>query len=79
VIEAEEDIPRGAEVLDSYGLKCNSRLLLGYGFAEQNNAGNEYPLVVELPEDDPNFQAKTGLFGLRRAFRCMPDVANPHL
>jgi histone-lysine N-methyltransferase SETD3 len=32
IIEALEDIPRGADVYDSYGSKCNSRFFLNYGF-----------------------------------------------
>ena len=30
-------IPAGAEVLDSYGQKCNHRFLLNYGFAVEDN------------------------------------------
>ena len=32
VIEACDDIPRGSQVYDSYGRKCNSRFFLNYGF-----------------------------------------------
>ena len=32
VIEACDDIERGAQVYDSYGRKCNSRFFLNYGF-----------------------------------------------
>ena len=32
VIEACDDIPRGEQVYDSYGKKCNSRFFLNYGF-----------------------------------------------
>jgi len=41
VIEACEDIPRGAPIHDSYGKKCNSRFFLNYGFINMNNDGNE--------------------------------------
>ena len=37
VIEAIEDLPKGVEVFDSYGKKCNSRYLLNYGFVIENN------------------------------------------
>ena len=48
IIEACDDIPRGEQVYDSYGKKCNSRFLLNYGFINLNNDANEVPLVVYL-------------------------------
>jgi histone-lysine N-methyltransferase SETD3 len=41
IIDALEPIPAGTPVLDSYGLKCNSRYLLNYGFAIDKNPANE--------------------------------------
>ena len=41
IIEACENIPRGAPVHDSYGKKCNSRFFLNYGFINHNNDANE--------------------------------------
>lgn len=45
-IQAIEDIPRNAEIFDSYGKKCNSRFLLNYGFIVRNNDANEVPLEI---------------------------------
>lgn len=41
LIEACEDLARGAPVHDSYGKKCNSRFFLNYGFINMNNDANE--------------------------------------
>lgn len=46
IIEAGDDIPRGEQVYDSYGRKCNSRFFLNYGFINLNNDANEVPLIV---------------------------------
>ena len=55
VIEACDDIPRGAQVYDSYGRKCNSRFFLNYGFINQPNDANEVPIMVNIDkEKDPN-------------------------
>lgn len=63
IIESIDDIPRGAEVMDSYGKKCNSRFLLNYGFIVRNNDANEYPFRLEISLDDPNFEVKRNLLG----------------
>lgn len=47
-------IPRGAEVFDSYGQKCNHRFLLNYGFCVEENVEvdgfcpNEVPLELGM-------------------------------
>ena len=61
VIEAIEDIAREAEVMDSYGKKCNSRFLLNYGFIVLENDGNEYPFTINFNEEDPHLQAKLNI------------------
>lgn len=48
IIEACEDLERGAPVHDSYGKKCNSRFFLNYGFINMNNDANEVHLRVDL-------------------------------
>lgn len=51
-ITSLQGIPEGAEVLDSYGQKCNHRFLLNYGFAIENNreidgfCPNEVPITL---------------------------------
>lgn len=48
VIHATRDLARGDEVAVSYGWRCNSRLLLAYGFCLEDNADNEAPF--RLPD-----------------------------
>jgi protein-histidine N-methyltransferase len=51
-ITSLQGICEGAEVLDSYGQKCNHRFLLNYGFAVENNreldgfCPNEVPITL---------------------------------
>lgn len=44
VVQSLREITTGEEVFDSYGLKCNSRFLLNYGFILENNPHNEVVL-----------------------------------
>lgn len=37
VIKSIVDIPENSELYDSYGLKCNSRFFLNYGFIQADN------------------------------------------
>lgn len=66
-------IPGGAEVLDSYGQKCNHRFLLNYGFAVEDNTEidgfcpNEVPLELTLKS---NASAEQWGFWLR----CDPSA-----
>jgi len=61
IIEACDDIPRGEQVYDSYGKKCNSRFFLNYGFINLNNDANEVPLIVQLNKEDPGYEIKMKL------------------
>jgi len=61
IIEACDDIPRGGQVYDSYGRKCNSRFFLNYGFINHNNDANEVPLLLYLDQTDPGFDVKLKL------------------
>eukprot|EP01017_Pseudomicrothorax_dubius_P027102 TRINITY_DN3084_c0_g1_i10.p2 TRINITY_DN3084_c0_g1~~TRINITY_DN3084_c0_g1_i10.p2 ORF type:complete len:598 (-),score=164.66 TRINITY_DN3084_c0_g1_i10:1899-3692(-) len=63
IIESLEDIPRGEQVYDSYGKKCNSRFFLNYGFIVLNNDGNEVAVRVHWNNDDPLRQTKEQLNG----------------
>ena len=62
VIQAIEDIDEGCEIFDSYGKKTNSRFLLNYGFALDNNDSSEYPLTVFFNDSYPLFEIKKNLF-----------------
>ena len=58
VIDVKEPIPRGDEIYDSYGRKCNSRFFMNYGFILENNQDNEVPIKIWLDKSDPLFSAK---------------------
>ena len=81
IIEALEDIPRGATVMDSYGKKCNSRFLLNYGFYLENNDANEYPFNFVLDEKDPHVGAKRNLIEPYddKSLRVMAEHKNKNL
>lgn len=76
IIEACDDIPRGAQVYDSYGKKCNSRFFLNYGFINPDNDANEVPLVVHLDSADPGFKIKIKLINEQRPFQKFRVVDN---
>ena len=53
------DIPKGAEVCTSYGESYdNHDLFSGYGFMQELNEDNIVDVVVELEENDPEFEFK---------------------
>ena len=58
VITACEDIKRGDPVYDSYGKKCNSRFFLEYGFINQPNDADEFPIKIGLNPSDPSYPIK---------------------
>jgi len=76
IIEACDDIDRGAQVYDSYGKKCNSRFFLNYGFINLNNDANEVPLIVNLDPEDPGFDIKLKLINENRPFMKFRVVDN---
>jgi len=63
VIDALEDIPRGEQIFDSYGKKCNTRFLLNYGFINLNNDSNEFPITFGIQEQDSLYEAKLEIIG----------------
>jgi len=71
IIEACDDIPRGAQVYDSYGRKCNSRFFLNYGFINLNNDANEVPVVIDMLDNDPNLEFKLKLINEQRSKASM--------
>lgn len=58
IIDVKESIPRGDEIYDSYGQKCNSRFFMNYGFILEGNTDNEVPMKIWLDEMDPLYTAK---------------------
>ena len=62
IVQAIEEINPGQEIFDSYGKKTNSRFLLNYGFALENNDMGEYQLTVVFNNEYPLFDIKKKLF-----------------
>lgn len=58
-------IPRGEQVYDSYGRKCNSRFFVNYGFSLEENEDNEAMVQLELPVSDPQFMLKLRMINHR--------------
>jgi len=48
ILEAAASIPKGEQIFDNYGSKCNSRFFLNYGFINPNNDANELRLLIKL-------------------------------
>lgn len=63
-------IPKGQQVFDTYGRKCNSRYLVNYGFVlDSNEENDEAQLEVSIRPDDPKDQLaalKCEILGYRR-------------
>lgn len=76
IIEANEDIPRGEQVYDSYGKKCNSRFFLNYGFINLNNDANEVPIKVFYNDDDQYLAMKKEMIPENINFRKFRVVEN---
>ena len=63
VIRGVSNVKKGQEVFDSYGIKCNSRFLLNYGFTVENNEDNEFKIILMLNESSPLFKEKMIFLG----------------
>ena len=63
VIKGLTHVKKGDEVFDSYGIKCNSRFLLNYGFTVENNQDNEFKIILILNESSPYFKEKMEYLG----------------
>ena len=55
VISKNQDL----EIFDSYGIKCNSRFLLNYGFVEDNNMHTEYSFKIVIDDSFPLIEEKS--------------------
>jgi len=66
IVEAYADVPKGGQLFDSYGKKCNYRFFLNYAFInlqkDGENPENEFPLYVGLDEEDPHHDVKKEVF-----------------
>ncbi len=63
IIKSVTNVKKGDEVFDSYGIKCNSRFLLNYGFTVENNEDNEFKIILILNENSPYFREKMEYLG----------------
>jgi len=69
-------------VYDSYGKKCNSRFLLNYGFIIDDNEANEFPIIISLENESPNFEKKKSYMvaslssSLTKKFRISQDIVD---
>ena len=81
IIESKEDIPRGDQVFDSYGKKCNSRFFLNYGFINENNDANEVPLRIVLDPLDPLYAIKLKIVGYSdfKKIRVSEDLSEKNI
>ena len=81
VIDTKESIPRGDEIYDSYGRKCNSRFFMNYGFILEGNTDNEVPIKIPLDEDDPLYPAKIKIieYSDPKTIRVAENVNDKHI
>ena len=63
IIRGVSHVKKGQEVFDSYGIKCNSRFLLNYGFTVENNEDNEFKIILMLNDSSPLFKEKMIFLG----------------
>ena len=79
VIKAISKVEKGMEVFDSYGIKCNSRFLLNYGFTVENNEDNEFKIILCLNENSPHFKEKVEFLGsknIKKKLVLVSDSSN---
>ena len=76
VIKGVANVPKGEEVFDSYGIKCNSRFLLNYGFTVENNEDNEFKIILILNESSPYFKEKMAFLGGKNISKKFSLVLN---
>ena len=76
VIKGAANIKKGEEVFDSYGIKCNSRFLLNYGFTLENNEDNEFKIILILNESSPFFKEKMAFLGRKNITKKFSLVLN---
>lgn len=82
VITSLKTIPRGEQIYDSYGRKCNNRFFVNYGFALDENEDNEAVIKLQLPQTSPSFSFKLGLLGgqiktSRREYQIPANYRDP--
>jgi histone-lysine N-methyltransferase SETD3 len=64
IVTSLVDIKKSHQIFDSYGCKCNSRLLVNYGFAVHENINTEAMFRLGLDQTDPLFPDHRKLLGM---------------
>lgn len=80
VVEAHTDIRKGEQLFDTYGVKCNYRYFLYYGFVKSKNfKNNEFPLTLKISESDPEHGKKVQYFSFdsKQDFKLQPNLYTP--
>jgi hypothetical protein len=67
-VQANQSFERGQEICIDYGDKSNLKLMIGYGFAIENNEFDEYLLKVDFKNNDPCLELKQEIKGNRNFF-----------
>lgn len=52
-IKAKEEIERGDQIYDTYGMKSNADFFCNYGFLIPENERNTYAIRIQLKSTDP--------------------------
>jgi histone-lysine N-methyltransferase SETD3 len=57
-IKATEEMARGDQIYDTYGLKSNAEFFMNYGFLIPENEQNTYAIRIRLEPTDPQYYIK---------------------
>ena len=82
VVEAHRDIQPGEQLFDTYGIKCNYRYFLYYGFVKSgNHEHNEYHIKIKLQKSDPEFYKKVQFFSFDscQKFKLQGNLKTPEM
>jgi hypothetical protein len=78
VMNSEYAFDQGEEVLQSYGTKSNSTLLLEYGFTLPANPCKSVELLLQFDPQDPLYNRKVELWGSSHVFASLSnDLSQP--
>lgn len=67
-VETQESYERGMEITIDYGKKSNLKLMMGYGFATEENTADEYIFELYLKKSDPLYGIKSEIIQNKNEF-----------
>lgn len=70
-VETQESYDRGMEITIDYGKKSNLKLMMGYGFATEENSEDEYILELHLKKSDSLYEIKSNILGNKTEFHLL--------